>query len=719
MRRVFAIVGFTSFFISLFGCLLGAELSKILCLILIALIVVILAFKRTRRLAVLTVLFSTVLLSSLNCIITNEKIEKINEIYCHENKEISGVLLDYPTVSEVGFNYLFQTTDKYAVKFSVMSEDVIDIEPSDKITGSFDFTDNYADYTEKVYFSAYYYQKIDGELQITQTDGFNIAKLRKTIKQGIINNTSYGRGLTLAIAFGDTTLLSDTDYTNLLKCGMLHTVAVSGLHLSIITSFLFLVLNAFGVPKKASSVISIIFILLFMMIIGFRFSIVRAGVMTIMYFSAYLFNREPDALNSMGLSFLILLFLNPYTAISCSFLLSASATLGLLLVFGKFNEKLEKIEAESFVVLKKVLASLIAGAVQSAIAIVFTLPVTYIFFGYFSVAGIFVNAMLSPLISALLIFGILLCCFSFIPFLPSVLGFVLDILSIIILKATKTFAQFKYCLINIDYKFFGYFLAACFIIISVSLLAYYFAKQNKVKIIKTSALITVNVFLVLLLVHNVLWKDTVTLKVQNTGGAISLSTVVDNKMIVVETGGKYCERKLKNEIITNCVDGISVLIVPTKSSKGMASAQTISGAFETNTVLIDTNTLNTNKYKIKGKTLDITKNVGLSIDNLEIKTINEQNSTALYLTKDDFSVLIIDELTNCNLLPQKYKTADVVIIPPTPPNSFREINAKTAIVYAYEQEVINSACESFDTVYSLRNGAVEIVMSDKMYIKEG
>ena len=69
-----------------------------------------------------------------------------------------------------------------------------------------------------------------------------------------------------------------------------------------------------------------------MALAGFPASAVRAGIMSILYFLGLAVGRESDSLNSLGFALLVMTAGNPYAVNDVGLLLSACATLGLLLL---------------------------------------------------------------------------------------------------------------------------------------------------------------------------------------------------------------------------------------------------------------------------------------------------------------------------------------------------------------------------------------------------
>lgn len=714
MRRVFAVVGFSSFFISLFCIYFGVKFSIALCILSFVLFVAMLIIKQTRKLAIFLCLFATISVSALNLTLFDLNIEKYTEKYCKNNVKISGMVVDYPEVSDNGFKYILKTDDENKVKFSVLSYNLIDIEPGDTITGTFDFSNQYADYSNKIYFSSYIYNTEN--LKIKHNNKTTLALLRKKLKQGINDNMTIGRGLTKAIVFGDKSGISDKLYSDLQKCGLLHATATSGLHLTIVTGFIFTLISLLGVSKRKSSFVGIVFVVLYMIAVGFAFSIMRAGIMMILFLLSNLFNREGDALNAIGLSVFALILINPYTVISCSFLLSVSATLGMILVFNPLSNKIGLVNYNRFAVIRRAVIAFLATALQSCIALIFTLPIVYIFFGYFSVAGIFANAILSPFISLILILGIIICLISFIPFVPEIIGGANDMVCLVVIKICNLIGKFKYCLVSIDNKFLVLAFLLISIVLSASIIVYNFLKVKKSTVIKISSVLCVVIITISIFVNKVYDDKSFDIKIQNSGNGICFSTVVDDKMIVIETGGKNSKTKVNRELLRKGKSDISLLIIPNSSENEFSSAQTITSNFKVDKTIIDTNLIDKDKFKIKSKLINIDKFNSVKFENLKIDIIKQETSSAIYLTNGSVSALIIDGQFNCGRLSEKYKKCDILILSGEIKNNFKNIKTSKAMILSYKSFEEQTVAKYF-TTYNLRNGSIELKFKDKLKLK--
>ena len=154
-------------------------------------------------------------------------------------------------------------------------------------------------------------------------------RIRKALAQVYTDDVA---GLLSAISFGDRQSLPDAVREDYKAVGLSHMLAVSGLHLSVVTEMLYRLFRRLRLRKRLASAISIVFVMLFMALTGFSASVMRAGLMTILVLCARLVFREADGLNSIGFAVLTMVLIEPYAVWDIGLQLSVSATLGLLVI---------------------------------------------------------------------------------------------------------------------------------------------------------------------------------------------------------------------------------------------------------------------------------------------------------------------------------------------------------------------------------------------------
>lgn len=235
------------------------------------------------------------------------------------------------------------------------------------------------------------------------------------------------RGLLLADR-GEINYLTKTQFIN---AGVVHVLAVSGLHVGyIIMIFLFL-FGRFNLFTR--SILTIIALLFFMLITGVPPSVFRATVMSIVLIIAFLTNRSTNLINSISIAALIILIINPNEIYNPGFQLSFAAVLSIALLLPYFNYLIDKWNIQN-----KFFRYVILFCAVSLSAQIGTLPFTFLYFNKFSVIALLTNLFVIPGIGIIVAAAIVTLSFSaFIPFIAIYFGAANDLLAQVLLKLIK------------------------------------------------------------------------------------------------------------------------------------------------------------------------------------------------------------------------------------------------------------------------------------------
>lgn len=141
----------------------------------------------------------------------------------------------------------------------------------------------------------------------------------------------------IAIIVGDKTIINDGAKSAFRSIGIAHVLALSGMHVGIlasIVSLLLLPLRLFrnGNVFKAMVLLSVIW--LYALICGMGASLVRASVMITVVTLVWFLQRGYAVVNSLLLSVIIILMIDPYSLFMPGFQLSVAAVLSII-IFGK------------------------------------------------------------------------------------------------------------------------------------------------------------------------------------------------------------------------------------------------------------------------------------------------------------------------------------------------------------------------------------------------
>ena len=196
--------------------------------------------------------------------------------------------------------------------------------------------------------------------------------------------TATDAGVYAAMVTGDRSDMDSTVSELFSAAGIGHILAISGLHISLIGMGLYKMLRRiFLCPMSA--IISGIFVVLFGVMTGNSVSAMRAIVMFVCAVNAQVLGRRYDILSAVSLSAIILMLRNPYVITNSGFLLSFMAIAGVAVVADGFSVKWLK---------------WLTGPIAIQLA---TLPVILWFYYEVPVYSVFLNLIVVPLMSLIMI----------------------------------------------------------------------------------------------------------------------------------------------------------------------------------------------------------------------------------------------------------------------------------------------------------------------------
>jgi len=183
--------------------------------------------------------------------------------------------------------------------------------------------------------------------------------------------------------------------TQFINSGVVHVLAVSGLHVGFIALIIIVLFGRFNIYLR--SVITILGLLVFMLLTGVQPSVFRATVMAVIIIVAFLTNRTTNIFNSLAIAALIILIVNPYEIYSPGFQLSFSAVLAIGALYPHIAGAIKKLNIKS-----KVLRYALLFAGVSLSAQLGTLPFTVFYFGKLSIIALLTNFIVIPAIGLII-----------------------------------------------------------------------------------------------------------------------------------------------------------------------------------------------------------------------------------------------------------------------------------------------------------------------------
>ncbi len=220
--------------------------------------------------------------------------------------------------------------------------------------------------------------------------------------------------LAQGILFGGSNLLSKEMQELFSKTGMSHIVAVSGYNITIIVEYLMVIGILLGLWRSRAFYFALLGIIIFIAMIGFPSSALRAGVMGGLILWAIKNGRLANLDNAILLAASIMLVINPLILKwDIGFQLSFLATVGLVKL-SPFWDKYFLKKYKSWGILEIILMTISAQ--------LFVLPIILYNFHNLALISILANVLILPIIPVTMLFVFLASLASFI-FYPSALIF--------------------------------------------------------------------------------------------------------------------------------------------------------------------------------------------------------------------------------------------------------------------------------------------------------
>lgn len=184
-------------------------------------------------------------------------------------------------------------------------------------------------------------QVLDGaalsfRLRVRRWKGAVIAALRRHLS-GLKDENS---ALLTAFLTGDRESVSESTLEEFRRSGMMHALALSGMHVGVIysfLSFLFTVPGGYPVSRKVRSVVILCCLWPYAVLTGMGTSIFRAVVMATVYELAVVLDRERSPSGALALSAIIVILSDPSAPSSLSFQLSFGAMLGIVVCYRELS----------------------------------------------------------------------------------------------------------------------------------------------------------------------------------------------------------------------------------------------------------------------------------------------------------------------------------------------------------------------------------------------
>ncbi len=302
------------------------------------------------------------------------------------------------------------------------------------------------------------------------------------VKQGALNkfeDLSLGREIKAfikALVLGEKSSLTSGTKALFSDTGTSHLLAVSGLHVGILLSFVFMFIRIgyyIKVRKKVLLLIAVVILWMFAYLVGFSASVLRAVSMTSVFILLYIFHKRTNIYNLIGLVMFVLLIWDCNIAFDIGFQLSFSAVLGIVYGYPQLK-RLFVARNKSKIVLYLYDLTLVSISAQ-----LFTLPITLYYFGSFPVYFLLSNILAIPLVFVIFYVAILWLLLGGLAFVSEGINYVLILLVKILFGYLEFINSLPYSKLEFDKNNGFLFLGSLAVVFAFWIIVYYFNKNYR------------------------------------------------------------------------------------------------------------------------------------------------------------------------------------------------------------------------------------------------
>lgn len=254
-----------------------------------------------------------------------------------------------------------------------------------------------------------------------------------------------------ALLLGNRDGLADETLRDFRRSGISHMLALSGLHMSIIIGFFDLVMRNMFIDKKIRCILLIFLSLAYLAVTGFAPSASRAVIMLCIVYISYLINNEAESITSLFIALILILIFSPYAIYDVGLWMSFFATLGIIVVSEISSAMKYHIKKKPLYI--QILIKLTLSVLLTLAAVFSTCIFSWVCFGEISIVSPLTNLIFSPIMTAILVLGLLTVIFSPIPVFSVLFGKSLVFMSSLFIDLASYVSHWHNITVSLKYDF--------------------------------------------------------------------------------------------------------------------------------------------------------------------------------------------------------------------------------------------------------------------------
>ncbi|MBN2709221.1 MAG: DNA internalization-related competence protein ComEC/Rec2 [Calditrichaceae bacterium] len=181
------------------------------------------------------------------------------------------------------------------------------------------------------------------------------------------------------------------------KSGIIHVLAISGLHAGFILLIFLLIFSSLGLSWRTKVIAALVCLWIFVALVNFKAPVIRASFMATLYYASRFTERRAHPLNIMAVAAIVILLVNPAQILMPGFQFSFTAVMGIIYGYpalsrwlvrkkwsGRIGSWLHRWVRQPFLI--------------SAAAVLATAPLTWYHYGVLQTGALLINIIIIPLI---------------------------------------------------------------------------------------------------------------------------------------------------------------------------------------------------------------------------------------------------------------------------------------------------------------------------------
>ena len=444
------------------------------------------------------------------------------------------------------------------------------------------------------------------------------------------------------------------------RTGVTHIFAVSGLHISILSILIILILKLFRISNIFAFIILLISLMMYAFMVGFSPSIMRSIIMGFVLGIGILFNAKIKMLQSLSFAAFVILLIWPFSILGLSFLLSFSSVLGIVI----FKNRIKNNILNFIGIYNKLIIFVVESFATSISAMILSSVFLILVFQKISIVAPISNLFVIPFLPIIYTAAIIMIFMGiFFKEFAVLLGYLCEGTFGVIFNILEFISKFPYC-----YLYLNRFFKWVFIIVIISLcILFLYEKKNKKKLIidRRILLIFFLIIAILPIFYILIYKDKTKLYVIGAGSQSSVVLLSKGKTIILKcgeskTGVKNLLKFLDDRAIRNVDLFLASFFKYNNFTPIVDLIELISPKYLviSNTV---NNNLNCNFDKLKDTTIITKDKFLIDMNSIKIDILNNYDNFGVFLNIDENDLAYFKNLNNIKKLNNLKKTKLLIL----------------------------------------------------------